>query len=329
MFFLQTLLATLFSSTCCQTHSSIGPRLGSLETTGVSSVYKLSKPIKLQNQSNITIEGDSIIGGALPCILLINCSHITITNCKLVNSKDIGIRLQGCSRIIIENNEIGNVKAGVFAIMCPLGGIRVLNNQMKNMIGPSPQADFVQFDRVSGANNQISSNRLENVLGGSKAEDAINLYMSDGLPGDPILVAYNRIRGGGPSITGAGITAGDGGGSYQHIENNIVVNSGSGGIQVAGGTNIQITNNIIYSKSLAWSSFGLASSNYSGKPSDNNTVSYNKVNWIAGRLGGISRVTVYKPGTGANVNAMPTGWRTNTVDTQLGENVLPVKIIDF
>jgi parallel beta-helix repeat protein len=307
MFFLQTLLAIL-----C-----------------VSPPYQLGKPIKLENKSNITIERDTIDGGTLPCILLINCTNIHITHCKLINSKDIGIRLEGCSRILIDSNEIGNVKAGVFAIMCPSGGIRVLNNQMKNMQGPYPQADFIQFDRVSGANNQICYNRLENFQGESNAEDAINLYLSNGLPDDPILVAYNRIRGGGPGITGAGITAGDGGGSYQKIENNIVVNSGSGGIQVAGGTHIQIINNIIYSKSFPWSGFGLASSNYSGKPSDNNTVSYNKVNWIAGRLGGIRRDTVYKAGTGANVNALPAGWHTNTVDVQLSENVLPVKIIDF
>jgi hypothetical protein len=247
----------------------------------------------------------------------------------LVNSTDIGIRLERCSGILIDTNYIANVKAGVFAIMCPLGGIRVLNNQMKDMQGPYPQADFVQFDRVSGPNNQICYNRLENVQGESKAEDAINLYKSDGLPDDPILVTNNWIRGGGPGITGAGITAGDGGGSYQKIENNIVVNSGSGGIQVAGGTDIQIINNIIYSKSLPWSSFGLASSNYSGKPSANNTVSYNKVNWIAGRLGGIRRDTVYKAGTGANINAVPAGWNTNTVNAAIDESVLPVTIIDF
>src|SRR5579872_125273 len=254
MLFLQTLLVILFSFTLCQKQSGINPSPGSSKTLSpansksssaiksLSPSYKLTQPIKFQNKSNITISGDSINGGTSPCIFLVNCTNIHITHCKLVNSTDIGIRLERCSGILIDTNYIANVRAGVFAIMCPLGGIRVLNNQMKNMQGPYPQADFVQLDRVSGPNNQICYNRLENVLGESNAEDAINLYMSDGLADDPILVTNNWIRGGGPGITGAGITAGDKGGSYQKIENNIVVNSGAGGIQVAGGTNIQIIN---------------------------------------------------------------------------------------
>jgi hypothetical protein len=294
-----------------------------------SIVSNESEPIKFENKSNFTIERETITGGSSPCILLINCTNVHIVHCTLINSKDIAIRLEGCSNVLIDSNEIGHVQAGVFAILCPLGHIRVVYNQMKNMIGPFPQADFVQFDEVSGGDNQICYNKLENFEGQSNAEDAIDLYKSNGLPNDPITVGYNWIRGGGPSVTGAGITAGDGGGSYQKIVGNIVVNSGSGGIQVAGGTYVQISNNVIYSKSLPWSGFGLASSNYSGKPSSHNTISENSVNWFAGRLGGIKRDTVYKAGTGANANPVPAAWRTNNVDKQLGENVLPVKIISF
>jgi len=317
MLFLQTLLA--ISISFCSSRPERGPG---------ASLYVPSEPIKFQNKSNFTINGDSISGGTSPCILLISCTNVHITHCKLVNSTNIAIRLERCSGILIDSNYIVNVKHGVFAIMCPQGGIRVLHNQMKNMQGPFPQAGFIQYDRVSGGNNQICYNKLENVRGESNSEDAINLYKSDGLPGDPILVTHNWIRGGGPGITGAGITAGDGGGSYQKIDSNIVVNSGSGGIQVAGGTNIQITNNIIYSKSLPWSGFGLASSNYSGQPSDSNTVAYNKVNWIAGRLKGIRRDTVYKPGSGANINAMPAGWITNTVNAPIDESILPDSLLN-
>ena len=317
MSLLQTFLAILFSLSC----------LGQQRGPG-SPVYTPSDPIKFQNKSNISIDGDSISGGASPCILLISCTNVHITHCKLVNSTNIAIRLERCSAILIDSNYIANVKHGVFAIMCPQGGIRVLNNRMKDMQGPFPQAGFIQYDRVAGGNNRICYNRLENVRGESNAEDAINLYKSDGLPGDPILVTHNLVRGGGPGISGAGITAGDGGGSYQKIDSNIVVNTGSGGIQVAGGTYIEITNNIIYSKSLPWSGFGLASSNYSGQPSANNTVAHNQVNWLAGRLRGIRRDTVYKPGSGANINDMPAGWNTNIVNAPIDESVLPDSLVN-
>jgi Right handed beta helix region len=300
-------------------------------TTGgnKSGVSNISQPIKIENKSNFTIENETIVGGTSPCILLINCANVHIVHCTLINSTDIGIRLEGCFNVLIDSNEIGHVKTGVFAITCPLGHIRVVNNQMKNMLGPYPQADFVQFDRVSGGDNQICYNKLQNVAGQSNPEDGINLYMSNGLPNNPILVGYNWIRGGGPSITGAGITAGDGGGSYQEIVGNIVVNSGYGGIQVAGGTYIQILYNRIYSRSLPWSGFGLASSNYSGKPCSQITISENSVNWLAGKLGGIKRDTVYKAGTGTNANPVPIAWRTNTDDKLLGENLLPDKIVNF
>jgi hypothetical protein len=153
--------------------------------------------------------------------------------------------------------------------------------------------------------------------------------MSSGVSGDPLLVGYNWIRGGGPSLTGAGITAGDGGGSYQNIIGNILVNSGYGGIQVVGGTFMQISNNWIYSRSFKWSGFGLASANYSGKPSYQITVSGNRVNWFCGVMGGAKRDTVYKAGTGTNANPVPYGWRTNMDDKTLGETLLPEAIVNF
>lgn len=56
--------------------------------------------------------------------------------------------------------------------------------------------------------------------------DAINLYKSNGIAGDPIQVIGNRIRGGGPSTSGGGIMTGDQGGSYILVSI-ILVNPGS------------------------------------------------------------------------------------------------------
>lgn len=289
---------------------------------------KATSPIYYKGVSNLVINGDSIVGGTTPCIYLISCTNVHITHCKLLNSTDYGIYLNNCSNVLIDSNYVYNVRAGVYVEACPNGRIRTMYNEMKNVIGPFPHADFVQYNRVNGANNRICHNRLENITGQSAPEDAINLYMCNGLPNDPILVEYNAIRGGGPSTTGSGITVGDNGGSYQTIAGNVVVNPGYAGIQVAGGNHIAIVSNSIYSASLPWSGCGLGSSNYSGVPSNNNTVSNNKINWIAGHLGGQRRDTAYKAGTGANINAMPTGWKTNIVNAPISTSILPAVIVN-
>lgn len=291
--------------------------------------YKLTAPIAYVGKSNITINGDSINGGLLPCISLIKCTNIHIIHCKLVNSTGYGVFINSCTNILVDSCYIGNVRAGVLAEDCPNGQIRIQYNQMKNMQGPYPHADFIQYGHIEGPNNRIIGNKMENIQGQSNPEDGINLFMCDGSPSDPIQVSNNWIRGGGPSITGAGITIGDGGGSYQTITNNIVVNSGYGGIDFAGGTHITVMNNQIYSSSFPWSGCGLGCSNFSNVPAGNNTMTNNKVNWIAGHWGGYRRDTVYRAGTGNNINPMPNGWKLNTVNAPINASILPTTIIDF
>jgi hypothetical protein len=291
--------------------------------------YRISAPISYIGKSNITISGDSINGGSAACIQLINCTNIHITRCKLMNSTSFGVYANGCTNILVDSSYIANVRAGVYAEDCHQGQIRVQYNQMKNMQGPYPHADFIQFGRVYGTNNRIIGNKLENIQGQSNPEDAINLYMCTGTSSDPILVSGNWIRGGGPSLTGGGITVGDQGGSYETIENNIMVNSGYGGVNCAGGDHITIINNSIYSQSFPWSGFGLGSNNYTTTPTFSNTTTGNKVNWIAGHWGGYRRDTVYRVGSGKTYNPVPAGWNSNTLAAPIGANILPAILIDF
>lgn len=298
-------------------------------STVKKSAYQISAPIEYINKSNITITGDSINGGTLPCIYLINCKNVHISHCKLVNSLNFGVYLNNCSNVLIDSSYIADVRAGVYAEACPKGEIRVQYNQMQNMKGPFPHADFIQFDRVDGADNRIVGNKLENIEGQSNPEDAINLYMCNGSPSNQIYVVNNWIRGGGPSITGSGITVGDNGGSYEVVQNNTVVNPGYGGIDCAGGNHITIKNNNVYSSSFPWSGCGLGCSNFTATPASNNTITSNKVNWIAGHWGGYRRDTVYRYAVGASANPMPAGWKSNTVDASINTSMLPATIIDF
>lgn len=293
------------------------------------SAYKLTSPIYYINKSNITISGDSINGGSAACIELVNCTNVKIHNCKLVNSTSFGVYLNNCSNVLIDSSYISKVRAGVYAEGCPGGQIRVMYNQMQNMLGPFPHADFVQFDRVTGTYNRICYNKLENIQGKSNPEDGINTYMSGGTSADPLYITGNWIRGGGPSTTGAGICAGDNGGSYQIIQNNTLVNSGYGGIDCAAGNNMTVINNTIYSQSFSWSGVGLASNNFTTTPSYSNKMTTNKVNWIAGHWGGYERDTVYRYAKGASANPMPSGWKANTVHASISASILPATIITF
>lgn len=293
---------------------------------------KSSKPIYYKGINNFTISNDSINGGASPCIYLINCNNVHITHCKLQNSTDMGVHLNNCSNVLIDSNYLVNLKNGVYAEVCPLGSIRTLYNQIAAIQGTIKvqQNDPIQYNRVNGANNKINFNLIQNKLGASHQEDGINLYMCNGIANDPIQVIGNRVSGGGASTTGSGITVGDQGGSYELIKDNFVCNSGYVGIQVAGGHHISIMNNTIFSTSFPWSGCGLASSNYISastgylQSSQDNTISGNKVNWIAGHLGGYRRDTAYKS---ANNNQMPAGWKTtNIIKANINSSILPTKL---
>lgn len=292
------------------------------------SVFVSHAVINLSGVSNQTIRGDSInpLNADTACIYLYNCTNIHITRCKLMNSGSYGIYMQGCSNILIDSCLITNVRAGVLAVLCPSGQIRVLSNQMQNMKGPYPHADFVQFDQVAGTFNRISFNKLENQgldTINYLPEDGINCYKSSGTSTDNIAIVSNEIRGGGPSRTGAGIVVGDGGGNYISVTGNTLVNTGYGGINCAGGSNNSVTNNRIYSQTEPWSGFGLASTNFTGVTSSGNTMSGNLVNWTT--YSGSTRDTVWKPLN----NPLPSGWSTNTIHASINASMLPTVLIDY
>lgn len=296
---------------------------------GTARRYQFSVPIEFNNMHNVTISGDSINGRGVPCIKLMNCTNIHVTKCILLNSTDVGVFIWNCSGVTIDSCYISKVASGVFAIGCSNGAINITSNEFKNMTGPYPKGACVQFSNVSGSNSSVSYNRCENISGESFPEDGISMYKSNGEAGSPIMITGNWIRGGGPSTTGSGITLGDHGGSYQVAENNIIVNSGYIGMQVAGGSNIQIINNAITSSAFAWSHLGLGCGNYSGLPSSDITVSGNKVNWTAGKLSdqlkgslSIKKDASFQAGT-----VMPNGWSTNILNAQIDASILPATII--
>lgn len=323
------LMIPLFYASSCQKDATSGSNGNSLNssgqnisgtaTGGTTTLFTTNQPISLTGKSNLIIIGDSINGGSLPCITLINCSNIRITHCKLINSSNEGINLNNCSMVQIDSNYIANVSTGIYALSS--NSIQVIYNQMKNMQGPYPKGAFVQFNQVSGSNNSVAFNRLENIAGQSNPEDAISMYKSNGSASNPILINGNWIRGGGPSLTGGGIMLGDNGGSYEVATNNILVNPGQYGMAVSGGNNMQIANNEIYSASEPFSNVGIYYWNQSGLPSSGIKIDSNKVNFTSGLYGGENDFYL---GSGS---ATPTGWNTNIGGANIDASILPATII--
>lgn len=287
-------------------------------TSTISSPYKVASPIAWNGISNKTISHLEIKNSKGPSIQLINCSNITIEYCKLGPSKGEGVSLYNCTNITVVNCTMDSISTGVSAVES--FSIKVNYNDIRNVVGPFPRGQMIQFDDVTGAGSSISYNMCENIAGQSHPEDAISLFKSHGTSADPIKVVGNWIRGGGPSLSGGGIILGDYGGSYINVENNILVDPGQYGIAITAGTNLTIKNNKIYGRQQSFTFWGLMSYIQYPDPTYGNTIMDNEVNWKNHQ--GIAR-NFWDDGKGGVI----AGWNTNIYNPNLNSSILPATII--
>jgi hypothetical protein len=131
-------------------------------------------------------------------------------------------------------------------------------------------------------------------------EDHISTFSSSGTADSPFDIAYNKIRGGGPSTSGGGILAGDFGGDYITVRDNILVNPGQYGLAIAGGTHHRFLRNIVYAPDVfPWSNNGFFAWAQQGFACDSNEMANNRVfymnsdgvqnsGWDAGNCGDIA-----------------------------------------
>ncbi len=291
--------------------------------------YKKSGPIEYVNKRDIIIEGLIFEDLKVGAIKLWNCNNIIIRNCKFKNilTKEAIMADKG-TYITVTDCTFENVWTGFNAAHLT-GNVKFEYNDIKNVIGRlyGGEADLqaVQFNSCSGPGNSISYNAIENIEGESSPDDNINLFNSHGTPESPIRVSNNWIRGGGPSPSGGGILLGDWGGSYQIAENNIVVNPGQYGMGIAGGNNMTLRNNKIYSKRRSFTNVGLSICNWTADkttgPSYNITVQNNQINWTH-RDGNLNESWIYD-----NMNHY-IGKGTNKYNKELNESILPKVIIN-
>jgi len=287
-------------------------------TNKTSSPYSISDPIIWNGVSDKTISHLEISNLKGASIELINCKNIRIEYCKLGPSKGEGVTLYNCTNITVENCYMESISTGVSAVES--FAIKVNYNDVKNVMGPFPRGQMVQFDEVTGSGSSISYNVCENIAGQSHPEDAISLFKSHGTANDPIKVIGNWIRGGGPSISGGGIILGDYGGSYINVENNILVDAGQYGIAITAGNNLTIKNNKIYSRKQSFTFWGLMSYIQYSNPTYSNTIMNNQVNFT--NKDGVLR-NLWDDGKAGEIS----GWSSNIYNSNLNATILPSIIL--
>lgn len=280
--------------------------------------YRVSNPIIRDGVKNKTISYLEISNPEGYCIKLSNCSNILIQYCKLGPSKKEGIYLYNCSNITVTYCSMENISTGVSAVEST--GIKVTYNDVRNVRGPFPRGQMIQFDAVNGTGNSICYNVCENISGQSNPEDAISLFKSNGTATDPIKVIGNQIRGGGPSLSGGGIITGDYGGSYIVVDSNTLVNPGQYGIAITSGHHITIRNNKIYAKKQPFTFWGLMAYRQYPISTYSNTIMNNEVNFK--NKDGLLR-NMWNDGKSGDI----TGWNSNTYNPNLTDSILPSDII--
>jgi hypothetical protein len=249
----------------------------SLPSSGFNKMT-VTAPLLLKDKQSLVLRGLKITSSPENCISLHNCTDIIIEQCELGAADGEGVSINSCRNITIRDCRFRDVRSGVYAVISQ--NIAVESCAFQNVRGPMPRGQAVQFDKVSGGGNRIISNTCVNEPGKSNPEDAISIYKSSGLADEPLLVAGNKITGGGPSPSGGGIMLGDSGGSHILVENNVLTDPGQYGIAVAGGTSITLLSNTIYGRSQPFTNVGLYVWNQDGESCGHITVRGNRVMWF-------------------------------------------------
>lgn len=295
---------------------TVGPRITSFTPSG---------PITVSTGQIVT--GLHITAANGPCIQGSNVTNVHIHDNRIgpcgasIDPNGIGISMEDAAAIQIDHNSFDDIASAFYVTGYNGGGSDLYfhHNHATRIRGPLPRGQLVQFNNVRGSGNQILCNVSEQTSPGYGAgpEDHINMFSSQGTPASPIRYAYNKIRGGGPSQSGGGMLAGDNDGAYFIMESNILIDPGQYGIAVAGGHDVQMLNNKVYSPTAhAWSNNGAFVWNQYAPPCYNITARGNRVYYI-------NRDGLPNAGWNAGNCGTVAGWDTdnNWTDQTLSESI--------
>ncbi len=277
-----------------------------------------SGPIVIDGRSDVVLRNLHVTAPDGNGITIRNSRNVRIENCRIGPCKGEGVSIYASEGVVITDCHFEDVRTGVYAVRSQR--IEVLYNTCRNVHGPFPRGQMTQFNEVTGPGNRISFNAVENILGESYPEDAINLYKSHGTADDPIEVVGNLIRGGGPSRSGGGIMTGDAGGSHIIVRDNVLVDPGQYGVAIAGGTHIQLLDNTVYGRQQPFTNVGLYVWEQYGTDCHSHVVRGNRVRWT-NREGRPNHAW-----NGGNCGPVA-GWNENTWNAEIGPDVLPEDLL--
>ncbi len=272
--------------------------------------------VTIATEDPVTIE-DSVLTSRGTLIRITGAAvgaHVTIDNVT-ATALDPGVKgLQrgafvsatNVASLVVRNCTVTGASFGVYAADSTVSTLQVVNNLALNLedrasdgqgglLATRPDlGHFVILSRIAAPQGaEIGWNKIVQTMGQSSVEDVINVYRSEGAPGEPIRVHDNYIEGNSsPSApsnySGAGVIA-DGGATapvtaYALFENNDVVHTAGSGVVIANGHDVTAAGNRIVScgQSAAGAWFAMTYANaasiwdfYGSGPSlfYNNTVS--------------------------------------------------------
>jgi hypothetical protein len=238
--------------------------------------------------TNVRIEGNQIGPCAGHGIEIVGSNTVAVTGNNIAGVGEVGVKIQDSRAVQVRNNFVDGASTAFRGIRS--SQVQLEFNGAINIRGRYPDGQLAQLDNVTGTGNRVQCNAADLSIGGPdpatttataliRTEDVINTWESKGDPSDPILIAYNRLKGGG-SFTGSGIMAGDGGGSNISVIGNRIVDPWNAGIGVAGGSNIRIERNRVFSSLpglIAGEGFYVR--NFSPSACSNITHQNNEINW--------------------------------------------------
>ena len=232
------------------------------------------------NRPDGTIDQKKIVRIADSKQIIIVASKFVDNASRSVSNHDL-IHVHNSTGVKIYNNEIRNLFSSASSGRDDAGNraILVTGNRTSNLIIDrndffSPGRNAVQVSRTRRVTGiRITRNRIEGrARWNSDFEDMINFFSATGTAEVPIVVRGNYMRNGGPSQSGTAIILGDGrdklGSGYINVVKNVIVDPGHVGINVAGGHNFLVKNNIIYGGSDVgrWTATGLTVNHYRYTP---------------------------------------------------------------
>lgn len=252
----------------------IGPSAGPFTPSG---------PITLT--SGQTLSGLHVTSTDGPCIQGSGVQNVRITNCKIgpcgPGAEGVGVSLYGSHDVRIDHNAFDDVASALYAQTDANGNLVFDHNRVTRVRGPMPRGQMVQLDDIHGPGHRIVCNVSDQTVPGYLAgpEDHVSVYKSGGTAASRIEIAYNRLRGGGPSTSGSGIMTGDSGSEYLYVHHNTLVETANVGFAIAGGSHITFEQNRAFSPKNPYSNVGAYVWAQAGATCQDNALIDNRTLW--------------------------------------------------